>query len=380
MNSISKLKKLIDEHFDKLNKLTNSYKKKINIIVVGGANLNNDNPQIKENKETWNNPNQCKYSEMIKFKEDLEAKGYEISICAVDSDYNFPDYTIDNLVNTIDIKDNTIITHYKGSFKFNNKKFLKENTHNIIVTFSNSILPNHNNVDITNINIKDYKITYIDCSGANKDSSSLWNLGFPTNVIENIIKYDLTTPLDINDYKSYINVINTTKQLKENNILKVMKPYIRASWYILVNLMYNNNKNNEIICKELKKMNQELLFNNDSHKIFTEFKNKKIDNDINQFIINGYKNFHTLNIETIKTFYKIVYNVEYFDNNILRNVLEEIKFKEIYKDKEFIKDDLEKFINKDQEWNDLNEKTRKSFFELVYGFEYENNDDELKFE
>ena len=37
-------------------------------------------------------------------------------------------------------------------------------------------------------------------------------------------------------------------------------------------------------------------------------------------------------------------------------------------------------INKDQEWNDLNEKTRKSFFELVYGFEYENNDDEFKFE
>ena len=67
-------------------------------------------------------------------------------------------------------------------------------------------------------------------------------------------------------------------------------------------------------------------------------------------------------------------------NNILRNVLEEIKFKEIYKDEEFIKDDLEKFINKHQEWNDLNEKTRKSFFELVYGFKYENNDDELKFE
>lgn len=363
MNSISKLKKLIDEHFDKLNKLTNSYKKKVNIIVVGGSHIN----KIDNDYYTWNNPNQCKYSDMVTFKTNLEAEGlYEISICAVDSAYPNTKKHID-------------IPHLSDSFKLNDKTYLKEDTHNIIVTFSQGILPfNHINVDINNI--KKYKITYIDCSSTNKDSSSLWNLGFPTNVIKNIIKYDLITPIDKNDYKSYIYAINTTKQLKKDGIHDIMKPYISATWRILVNLMYNNNKNNEIIHNELKKINQELLFNNDSREIFTEFENKRIDNDINQFIINGYQNFHTLNIETIKTFYKIVYNVEYFDNNILRNVLEEIKFKEIYKDKEFIKDDLEKFINKDKEWNDLNVETRKSFFELVYGFKYENNDNQFKFE
>jgi len=231
---------------------------------------------------------------MEKFKTNLEANGYEISIRAIDKHYDFPDDTIN-------------IPHYQDSFEFNNTFYLKKNTHNIIVTFSNDILPDnyvlygYKNVDITNI--KDYKITYIDCSGPIKDNSSLWNTGFPTNVIENIIEYDLTTPIDKNDYNSYIYAINTTKQLKQDGIFDVMKPYIIASWYILGNLMLigikeNNYQGSDIIREVLKKINLNDHFD------------QQIIDDINQFIEKKiiYNNLHE---NTRQAFYKLVYGIEH---------------------------------------------------------------------
>jgi hypothetical protein len=362
MNSLLKLKKIIDEHFDKLNELTN---KKVNIIVLGGAR-SKEIEIIENDINTWNNPKQCEYSDMLKLKTNLEAKGYTISIHAVDSSYPISKIDID-------------IPHCKDSFKFDSTVYLKKNTHNIIVTFSNGILPNNNelysykNVDISNI--KDYKITYIDCSGANKDNSSLWNTNFPTDVIENIIKYDLTTPIDKNDYNSYIYAINTTKQLKQNGIFEVMKPYILASWYILGNLMSNDNKKNDIIHK---KLNEIYLKDNTQITNLTKIFGVEVMEKLKNVELNNIT-FYTLNIKTKQSFYKIVFRQKYFDENILRNVLKKINLKEICKDQD-VYNNLKNFIDidNDEVWNTLEEKTRQFFYKLVYGIEHKNGMNDFK--
>ena len=168
-----------------INDLTNNSKKSVNIIVVGGYNLaNQDTVQIVD-IETWNNPTQCKYSDMVYFKTQLQKEGYDVSISAFDP--VFPE-----------TKNNIEIPHYKDNFNLNNESLLsgvtyyKNNAINIVISFCpipgfDDNWPNKGNPPEFD-KVKHFDIRYIVCG-------CMWENGFPTDTIMNILEYDLKTPL-----------------------------------------------------------------------------------------------------------------------------------------------------------------------------------------
>ena len=300
MNSLLKLKKIIDEHFDKLNELIN---KNVNIIVVGGYDYHNvvyNNKKIIEDDiETWNNPEQCEYSDMLTLKKNLEAKGYKISICAIDNEYpkTKEDIDIPHYKDYFNIKD-------KDYFNIKDKNYLNKKAINIVVSFHNNLLPNSSwplyrdqNENILDDNlteiIEGYNTIYLYCHGS-------WNERFPDKAINYILQYDLKTPIYPYNPQSYIYMLKTTKLLNDNNIFEDMKPYLLACFSILGTPMLKGDKYSDmmrvIIGIVLK------YFNNHINN------NEFIINDLRKFIL-YYIQYNELNESTrlaiCKTFYGI---------------------------------------------------------------------------
>lgn len=285
MDSFNKLTGLLNEYFDYVKQ-----KKHINIIVLGGYSWS-DHEQISkdnDNYKKWNNKKQCDYSDMENYIIDKEKENIFIKIKAVDPSYPYT-------------KDDILIPHYKAGVTYDSVEYLDINAHNIIVTFYNRLLPTfynfkNNNMTISTYNeykikiLKTYNITYI--------SNINWQNSFPTNIIDNIIKYNILTPVDIYDWKSYNYMINIKKILNDNNITDVMLPYMIASFNILNTLMVfdDNEKNNKVI--------KDLLNNLDLSSA-----DKSIQDEINNFIFNTIK-WNRLNVNTRKYFCNLVFNEE----------------------------------------------------------------------
>lgn len=288
MDSFDKLTGLLNEYFDYVKQ-----KKHINIIVLGGYNLYNHDQISKDidNYKNWNNKIQCDYSDMEKYIIDKEKENIFIKIKAVDPEYPYT-------------KDDILIPHYKAYAKYDSVEYLDINAHNIIVTFSNEVLPmfynfkanimfpqyplayNEKQIEI----LKKYKITYV--------SNINWEHRFPTNIIDNIIKYNIITHVDIYDWQSYYYMINIKKILNDNNITDVMLPYMIASFNILNTLMIfdDNEKNNKVIIDLLNNLDLSLVDKNIQNEII-DFKSKN-------------KTWNYLSVNTRRYFCNLVFNEE----------------------------------------------------------------------
>lgn len=284
---IKLLKDILYTHFEKLNN-----KKIINIIVVGGFNLIDYNTVIKSNIETWNNPQQCKYSDMVNYKKELQKK-YGILISHFDP--SFPK-TLDNIE----------ISHYKDSFNLNTisspilkKEYYKKDAINIVISFTpfdnlNENWPNNDEPPKFD-NVKDFNIIYIICG-------CVWDKNFPIDIINNILKYNLKTPLDTYNVKSYLYMIKNIELFNKKNIYKVMKPYILPIFQILGDPSFrgfqgNNYKGNN----EMKNLIVELLTDDNFKKNFTNEQINIIEN-------NNIWNHLDVNIKNI--FCKLVYGID----------------------------------------------------------------------
>jgi hypothetical protein len=280
-----------EELTDLLNKYFDNTKKHINIIVLGGYNwskIKDSNDNYKE----WNNEKQCGYSDMENYINDKKKENIFIKITAVDSSYPFT-------------KKDILIPHYRDSVYYNDTKYLDEKAHNIILTFSSQVLPMFYNFKANVMfpqyndkpyneekikTLKNYKITYL--------LTVPWFEKFPTNIIDNIIKYNIFTPVDIYDVQSYNYMISIKKKLNDNNITDIMKPYMKASFYILNTLMIfdNNEKNNKVMI--------DLLNNLDLSSVDID-----IQNNINKFKSNSIE-WNKLDVKTRKYFCNLVFNEE----------------------------------------------------------------------
>ena len=159
MDSFDKLTGLLNEYFDYVKQ-----KKHINIIVLGGYDLYKHIQISKDidNYKNWNNKIQCDYTDMENYIIDKEKENIFIKIKAVDPSYPYT-------------KDDILIPHYKAGVTYDSVEYLDINAHNIIVTFSNEVLPmfynfkanimfpqyplayNEKQIEI----LKKYKITYV---------------------------------------------------------------------------------------------------------------------------------------------------------------------------------------------------------------------------
>ena len=303
-NNIKLLEDMINTHFEKLhkiNELINKPKKSVNIIVVGG--LNNKPEEIIDNIETWNNPNQCKYSDMLKFKKDLE-NGYNVSISAFDGVYpNNPNYS-----------NNLEIPHYKDSFILNSVesetgiKYFKNNAINIVVAFCpigfDDNWPNNNEPPEFD-KVKNYDIRYIICG-------CMWGNGFPTDTIMNILQYDLKTPTEPYSVESYLYMIKNIKLFNEKNIYQIMKPYINPIFQILGNPTFRGYEGNSY--KGDNKM-KELIANLIDIPIFRNHFNEEQIKDLENYVKstttvwNKINNDSKKNIDVKHAFCKLVYGI-----------------------------------------------------------------------
>jgi hypothetical protein len=291
------LRNIINTHFDKLNELIN--KKPVNIIVVGGYDYNNvayHKKQVdKDNIETWNNPNECKYSDMVKLKDLLKEKGYEISISAVDSEYPTT-------------KDNIDIPHYKEYYELNNTKYLKKEAINIVLIFT-SLLPNwnwplHSKQDneaderfefFSKLDkVKNYDIRYLYYFNSKYK-------GFPNNVIMNILQYDLKTPIYPYKEESYTYMIETIKLLNYHNIFEVMKPYVYGCFSFLGTPMMKGNKNSTMMRNVVKIVVETIT-------------DETIKNDFKLFI-NEEKKYNDLHKNTRLALCKALYGIDNCDSD-----------------------------------------------------------------
>lgn len=296
MISITLLKDKLNTHFNKLNYIDKN--KLINIIVVGGYNLINYSTVNKTDIETWNNPKQCKYSDMINFKRELE-KDYNVSMSNFDP--QFPE-TISDIE----------IPHYKDGFYLNNelsllnKTYYIKNAINIVILFTpfdglDENWPIKGNLpDFSKV--KHFDIKYIICG-------CLWDKGFPTEIITNILKYNLKTPTEPYSTDSYLYMIKTIKLFNENNIYQDMKPYILPIFQILGNPSLRGfEKNNYIGSAEMKKLMQDLL-------TIQEFKQNFSKEQIEA--INNNNKWNDLSIDIKNIICKSVYGINECKYNLL---------------------------------------------------------------
>jgi hypothetical protein len=248
-NNIKLLEDMIKTHFEnlhKINELINKPKKSVNIIVVGGAYYHKN----EDDYETWNNPKEAKYSDMIAFKKNLENNNYNVEIKAYDDAYP---KSLDNIV----------IPHYKQSFDIYDLNNYKKNTLNIVILFYNRLLPTieqasgycKHKIDCENIDYsfrekskiisQNFDVSFMACAG--------WKTKFPSETVINIIKYNFITPTDVEDYKSFTKIMNIIKIINDNNIYEIMEPFILATIHFLGYFENRGDKEGNVIRELLKK-------------------------------------------------------------------------------------------------------------------------------
>jgi hypothetical protein len=248
-NNIKLLEDMIKTHFEnlhKINELINKPKKSVNIIVVGGAYYHKN----EDDYETWNNPKEAKYSDMIAFKKNLENNNYNVEIKAYD--YAYPK-TLKNIE----------IPHYKQSFDIYDLNNYKKNTLNIVILFYNRLLPTikqasgyyknkgpgYKNIDYSfreksKTISQNFDVSFMACAD--------WETNFPSETVINIIKYNFITPIDVEDYKSFTKIMNIIKIINDNNIYEIMEPFILATIHFLGYLKNRGDKEGNVIRELLK--------------------------------------------------------------------------------------------------------------------------------
>ena len=200
----------------------NNMNNKINIIIIGAKNYNED--YDKDNIETFNNQKQAEYNTLIILKNNLEIKNYIVSITCFDGGY----------VNNISDGPIKYINEY---FALGDTKYLDKNAHNIFIEYCNLLDeyfvtksgPFDNQVQNI-LKYNDFKITFLSCGCS-------WNLDFPYDLVNIIIKKKYYTPTDVYNADSFLISIGINNNIDEKN-QKIMIPYMQGIYQILGSLMW----------------------------------------------------------------------------------------------------------------------------------------------
>ena len=243
----------------------------INLIIVGAKN-NSDTYDIND-YYTWNNNKQAD----IKI---LESLNYEITCIDIGYEKNIKINNI-NYINNI--------------FNIGDINLLNKEDHNIIIEFCNFFDENwccSNYLPYDKLKIyKDYNITFLNCG-------CMWNDDFPLLELNNIIKYEIYTPLNPFSVNSYF-------ELMLNLERKYMKLYVKSLYQILGTLYWRGNKDNnyysETVLYELFNVIDILyLFEEEDKEDFKDFLKKKI-------------HWNTLNYNIRRKVTKYLYRTDFLD-------------------------------------------------------------------